>query len=154
MKIRFLLTSALCLLTSIILPGCTSTNPAITKALLTATVSTGVSLGAAKSPETVPFIRAADQVICAAANSTNISPTALTAAIEAAPQAAALKTTEGTIILNFALSAYMILWDQYGGNVKNTADLQGYLQATCDGINLGLPGTATTVKMLTRPRIR
>lgn len=45
-----------------------------------------------------------------------------------------------------------LAWDALGTN--NLAAAQADLRATCDGINLGLPGTTTALKMQMTPKVR
>jgi hypothetical protein len=130
-----------CLLAATLAAGCSTTgsNPGVTKAIVTTTVATAVALGVEKSPESVPYLRAAAPIICSAAAGTNLSPVAVITALENSP-ATQFKTVQATIIINGALSLYTVLYEQYGADyVKNHAQLQSWLQGTCDGLLLGLP---------------
>lgn len=121
--------------------GCSSIK--ISPSTVQQGVATGVSYSVIKYPQVVPYLRAADDLICSAANGTNISPAQVIAAIERAPSAAVLKTPEGVLILNAALTLYVGVWESYGVNaVNNAPTLQLYLKATCSGIAEGLPSAS------------
>src|SRR2546423_1751861 len=142
MKIKLTLL-AVCASIALVVTGC-KTTPQTTQAIVQSTVATGVMFGVQKAPDAIPYLRAAAPVICSAANGTNLSPNQVVAALESS-QAAALKTPTATLIINGALSLYMVLWDQYGSEyVKNTPLLQSYLVGTCNGITEGLPPTSDT----------
>lgn len=126
------------LLGFLMLTGCKS--PTVTKGVVRTTVATGVGFGVLKSPTAIPYLRASAPVVCSAAHGTNIAPVEVIAALEGS-DARFLKTPEGTLIMNGALSLYMTLFDEYGASIKNLPLLQSYLEGVCEGINLGLPVT-------------
>jgi len=117
----------------------------MSKALFVTTVSTGVAFGVEKYPQATPYLKVAAPIICAAGNSTNVSPADVVAALNNSPAANAIATPEGKLILNGALVLYISLFDSYGSDyIKNTPQLQQYLQWTCESIELGLPPAKTT----------
>ena len=134
MKMKHL--SAIGLAAVLLFSGCKS--PLATRELVKISVSTGVSLAVAKDPDIVPYLKASAPVVCSAANNTNLAPAEVIAALEAS-DAAKLKTKEGIIAMNFALSLYTSLYAMYGDDIANKPMLQAWLLGTCDGIMLGLP---------------
>lgn len=137
----------------IILSGCKSGPGILSPSLVQQGVATGVSYSSAKYPQAVPFLRAAADVICSAANGTNLAPADVVAAIESSPSTAALKTPEGTLIINSALMLYIGVWNSYGSNALASApQIQPYLKATCDGTTEGLPSPNLGVMRLQAAR--
>jgi len=131
-------TLALIPLLALLLTGCKTSSPLISPTLVQQGVATGVSYSVARYTNAVPYLRAADTIICSAANSTNIAPAQIVAAIEAA---GLTKTPESVLILNSALLLYIGVWQSYGNDaVNNVPTLKLYLQATCNGIQQGLVG--------------
>lgn len=133
--------------------GCKT--PAMTQAVVQTTVATGVAFGIQKSPQAIPYLKAATPIVCSAASGTNISPTEVISAIEAA-NIDGLKTPEAVIIMNGALSLYVVLYEEYGVDaLKNQAQLKAYLQGTCNGLELGLTGrNAKDRNLVLHPHIR
>lgn len=130
---------AMLMLMGFLVTGCASSPVKITPALVQQGVATGVAYSTAKYPQAVPYLKAADLVICSASEGTNLAPSEVVAAIESS-DAAALKTPEAVLILNTALTLYTGVWDAYGADaLNNQPDLKLYLQATCAGISDGLP---------------
>lgn len=120
--------------------GCSSVKitPAVVQSGVTATVRYGVT----KYPSAIPAVSISKEVICAAANGTNLSPAAIVAAIEASEWEKA-KTPEAVFILNGVIMIYSSAWNSYGNDAINNAPVfKEYLQAVCQGISDGLP-TAT-----------
>lgn len=117
--------------------GCsTGGNSNLAPSLVRIGVSTGVAYGTVQYPKSVPGVRIAGEVICSAANGTNLSPTSVIEAIRAASPNISPETT---LIVNGALVLYIGVWNSYGQNAMgNLPDLKLYLKATCDGINDGL----------------
>lgn len=117
--------------------GCsTGGNNNLAPSLVRVGVATGVSYGALKYPKSVPGVRIAGEVICSAANGTNLSPASVIEAIHAASPNISPETT---LIVNGALVLYIGVWNSYGQSaVNNQPNLKLYLKATCDGINDGL----------------
>lgn len=142
MKTIICLALSACLLTC----GCSTITGKLTPPVVQQGVATGVSYSTAKYPTAIPYVRAAGEVICSAANGTNLSPAAVVAAVESS-NATFLKTPEGVLILNSALTLYIGVWESYGAEAVNNAPvLKTYLQATCDGINQGLVGRTREVR--------
>jgi hypothetical protein len=140
-----------------ILAGCTSPvgKAVLSPAMVQVAVETGVSFGSSKYPAAVPYLRIADSVICSAADSTNIEPAQIVAAVEAAGVVSATNA-EAVLILNGSLAIYETVFDAYGTNwIANQPVLQGYLKSVCDGISAGLPpaGMAASRRAL-KPHIR
>jgi len=135
----FVYTFALC---TLLLTGCKSPlSPLVTRQ----GVAIGVSYSVMKYPSAVPYLKAVTPVVCASANSTNLSPAAVVAAIEQSSAANALKTPEGVLILNSSLLLYNAVWQSFGSNaVANIPTLREHLQATCNGLNDGLFATTAT----------
>jgi len=101
-------------------------------------VATGVSYSVVKYPDAVPYLKAAEPVICSAAHGTNLAPAQVVAALQNS-NADQLKTPEGVMILNTALALYVGLWEKYGTKAVTKSDkLRSYLEATCGGIHDGL----------------
>lgn len=139
MKKLFTLTAIAALLATI--TGCTGPNSQISPALVQQGVLTGVQYSVAKYPQAVPYLRVAGDIVCSMAAGENLSPTNVVAVIEASPLAAKLKTPEGTLILNGALTLYIGVWDSLVGTnaAPDISAAVPYLQATCAGIGGGLP---------------
>lgn len=119
--------------------GCKSVkiSPAIVQSGVTASVMYGVT----KYPSAIPAIRISEQVICSAANGTNLSPAAVVAAIEASEWEKA-KTPEAVFILNGVIMIYSSAWNSYGNDAINNAPVfKEYLKAVCSGVHDGLPLT-------------
>jgi hypothetical protein len=122
--------------------GCSSVGNYITPAVVQEGVAAGVQAGVQYYPQSLPYLEAAAPIICTAANGTNFDPAVIVADLQSAPQLQSLATPEGTLILNGALALYIGIWDSYGeSSVTNNAQLQAYLQATCNGFNEGLANT-------------
>lgn len=117
--------------------GCATVgNNNLAPSLVRVGVSTTVAYGALKYPQSVPGVRIASEVICSAANGTNLSPASVIDAIHAASPTISAETT---LIVNGALVLYIGVWNSYGKSaVSNAPNLKLYLQATCDGIKDGL----------------
>lgn len=122
----------------LVLTGCSGTggNKPLTKAIFVTTVSTGVALGTDRYPESIPFLRVATPLVCAAAQGTNLSPAEITLLVQNSPAAQAVATAQGKLIFNGALTLYIALAEQ--ANIENE-DLQMYLSWTCESLQLGLP---------------
>ena len=147
-KYLLVITAALAL--AAIVTGCTGPNSQISPALVQQGVFTLTAYAVAKEPASVPYLKAAAPLICAAASGTNgLSPEAVVAAIEASPLASQLKTPEATLALNGALMLYIGIWDSYGTNVDLTA-MQPYLLATCLGLSAALPPSPASLKSAPR----
>lgn len=116
--------------------GCSTTKPLISPALLQQGVSSAVAFGTAKYPSAVPFVRAAEPVICSASEGTNLAPAVVVAAIQ---EANVLQTAESVFIVNSALLLYEGVYNAFGADaVNNSAQLKEYLHATCLGIGQGI----------------
>lgn len=113
------------------LTGCK--NPALTQAVVRTTVGSTVGYSLIKKPELVPYVRLSTDVICATAHSTNISPAAIVKNLELIDPS--VKTPEGILLVNGALSLYRGVWESYGSNaVNNATALRPFLMGTCEGL--------------------
>lgn len=125
--------------------GCGTSKPLLSPALVQQGVSAAVSYGVAKYPATVPYIRAAEPVICSASEGTNLAPAEVIAAVN---EAGVLKTPESVFILNSALLLYEGVYNSLGVDVLNDYELlRNYLHATCLGIGQGLPSPNLAMPM-------
>jgi hypothetical protein len=124
--------------------GCAS-NPPLTRTLVTAAVKNGVKFGVQRSPTAIPYLQAATPVLCSVANSTNLSPAALVAALDAIP---VNKPPEAGLIIDFVVGTYDGYFEQYVDNwTKNQPFLQSVLLGCCDGMTQGLsPQPLTIIK--------
>lgn len=137
LRVFITLLSAVALLA---LAGCAGGKVNISPAIVQQGVATSVAYSVTKYPQALPYLRAAAPVICSAANSTNLSPAQVIAALESS-NAALLKTPEAALIMNTALLLYIGVYESYGDNaLNNYPALRPYLQATCDGMNDGVSG--------------
>jgi hypothetical protein len=108
-----------------LLAGC-STTSVISPAVVQQGVATGVSYGVLKYPQAVPELRIASEVICSAANSTNLSPAVVVSAVQAADPNL---TPETTLIINGALVLYIGIWDSYGAKaLDNQPDIPSVIR--------------------------
>lgn len=150
---RILASIAIIAAVSTFATGCKT--PAMTQAIVQTTVATGVAFGIQKSPQAIPYLKAATPIVCSAASGTNISPAEVISAIESA-NIDGLKTPEAVIIMNGALSLYVVLYEEYGIDaIKNQAQLKAYLQGTCNGLELGLTGrNAKDRNLVLHPHIK
>lgn len=136
-------TSLFAVLFALALAGCATTpapnpNP-IAPSLVEIAVQASVTYGIAEKPSAIPYLQASKLVICAAAANNVLGPQQVIDALENS-EAVALKTPEGVIILNAALSLYGVIYVSYGANVPDST-VQPYLQAVCNGMTLALPST-------------
>lgn len=123
--------------------GCRS--PGLTKSMVQTAVSTGVGFGVIKEPRAIPYLRAAVPVVCSAAAGTNLSPAQIVAALEKS-SAEGLKTPEAVIIMNGVIGIYTAIFEAYGADIKDRPYLKAALEGTCEGMKLGLPTEAQSVK--------
>ncbi len=133
----------------IFLVGCGTTNPVVTRSLVTTAVATGVTFGLERDPGAAPYLRAAAPVVCAAAAATNIQPAQIVSALESANLVAT--NSSAVLILNASLAIYDTIFESYGSNwVASQPVLQDYLGGVCDGINEGL---ATSPALKSKPHL-
>ena len=110
------------------LVGCKS---AIAPSVVRLGVGAGASYSLLKYPEAAPAVKASAAIICSQANSTNLSPEAVYAAVDAYKE----KTPESVLIVNTALGMYTLVWNGYGQTaVSNNPAFKLYLEATCGGL--------------------
>jgi hypothetical protein len=121
---------------AVFVAGCTTQNPTGTRAIVTIIVRDGATFGISRSPAAVPYLKAAAPVVCAVANSTNLTPESLVAALDGIPVA---KSPEAGLIIDGVVAVYDGYFEQYADNwVKNQATLQSVLLGCCDGLNQAL----------------
>lgn len=120
------------LLAAALLCGC-ATNP---RPIVTVIVKDGVRFGVSRSPQAVPYLQAVTPVICSVANSTNLTPESLVAAIDAIPFA---KPPEAGLIIDFVVGTYDGYFEQYVDTWTSQRPLlKNVLLGCCDGLTLGL----------------
>ena len=147
MKTKILLS-----LTALCLFGCAtnSSNPnPIGPAITQATVATGVAFAVQQDPSILPYLEAADPVICALSGNGTVNPAQIVAALQSA-QINELKTPAGMAALNAALAVYEAIYMSYGTNVQ-ASTVEPYLLAVCNGLKEVTP---VTTNKLALPHIR
>jgi hypothetical protein len=135
--------------------GCSTTKPIVTPALIQSGVSTAVRYGTTKYPTSIPAVRVATEVICSAANGTNVSPAEIVAAIESS-NFESLKTPEAIFITQSIITIYTGAWNAFGSDVDAASEIKPYLQAVCNGGVEGLaPVSISRVAIVQRwPQLR
>ena len=132
---------ALALLTaSLFLAGCSTVAPLLTPAALTSEVSQGIQVGLDVSPSSTPDVALARDVICSAAQSTNVNPQMIVNDL----QVLNLTNSNSKLIVDGALMIYENVWMLIGTNT--TAQIEPYLTALCAGFTQGLPPVTATAK--------
>lgn len=134
---RFLPSIALIALLAV--TGCGTVKSVVTPAVVQSGVSTGVRFGVSKYPTAIPAVRIATEVICSAANGTNVSPAEIVAAIEKS-SFENLKTPEAIFITQGIVNAYTIVWNSFASDAVSQSEALPYLQAVCNGGRDGLSG--------------
>lgn len=125
--------------------GCNTVAPLLTPAALTSEVATGVRVGLDVYPAAAPGVAMARDSICGLALSTNTSPAAIVADL----QALGVTDSNTKLIVDAALLLYEGVYDLIGTN--NTSKVQPYTQALCDGLTQGLPGAGVARKAMMQP---
>jgi hypothetical protein len=120
-------------LAAAVLVGCSTVSPLVTPAALTAEVSVGIQVGLNVYPAAAPDVAIARDIICTAAQSTNVSPANIIADLEAA----GITNSNSKLIVNAAVLVYSGAYDLIGTNT--TGVIQPYAQALCQGFTQGLP---------------
>lgn len=119
------------------LAGCASA-PSIGPALTEAAIQAGAAYEMQSNPQAAPYIQVAAPIICSLAGKGTIDPAQIVAALDASPEAQAVKSPVGTLVLNAALGLYQLVYNSYGTNI--TSSVMGpYLTAMCDGLTAALP---------------
>ena len=136
---KFIITLAL-LTASLFMVGCKTASPLLTPAALTSEVSQGIQIGLDVYPAAAPDVALSRDIICTAAQSTNVNPAAIVSDL------AVLNITNSNskLIVDGALFAYEQVYVLIGTNT--TAQIAPYLTALCDGFTQGLPPVSATAK--------
>lgn len=137
---RFLAPLALILLLAI--TGCGTVGKVITPGTVQSGTSAGVRFGLTKYPSATPAVRVAVEVICSAANGTNVSPTEIVSAIESSNYEN-LKTPEAIFITQGIITLYSSAWNSFASDAVAQSEALPYLQAICNGGRDGLSGIPT-----------
>ena len=137
-------------LSVILLAGCASA-PNIGPAVTQASVYAAASFGIQQNPDVLPYIKAAQPIICQAADGRTIDPAAIVANLQSA-NVEALKTPEAELIINSVLAIYEGVYYSYGADIQASV-VQPYLQATCDGLTQAIGNKLTAMnKALAAPK--
>jgi hypothetical protein len=121
---------------ALVFTGCKTQNPALTAAIVRATVSTGALFGIESDPTIVPYLQAATPIICDAAGTSHLNPVEVVQALQSINPK--LKTATGVAVINSALALYESLYAAYGTNVQASV-VQPYLEGVCLGLRDALP---------------
>lgn len=133
--------TVLLLACSLMLTACR--NLPLQRRIETLAVADTVTVGLIKYPAVRPYLQAAKPVVCGLANSgSNVTADQFIAAVQADPNASALATGPGTLILNNVFVIYGALQDVAG---SNSSAIQQYMGGLCDGLTLGLGAPPSTV---------
>lgn len=135
---QLILGAALCC--CLLVTGCKTQNPALTAAIVRATVSTGALFGIESDPKIVPYLQAATPIICDAAGTSHLNPVEVVQALQSINPK--LKTATGVAVINSALALYESLYAAYGTNVQASV-VQPYLEGVCLGLRDALPPLST-----------
>jgi len=111
--------------------GCAG-NPAMSHAAFTAAVTLGEQIGLETHPEATPHVRAAVPVVCAVANGTNVTPSEIVKALEAAN----VTNVTARLIINGSLSLLNVV---VSGLSTNDTEIRLYGKDLCNGMQAGLP---------------
>lgn len=130
------------LLAVIVLTGCGTVKSVVTPPIVQSGVAAGVRFGLTKYPSATPAVRVAVEVICSAANGTNVSPTEIVAAIESSNYEN-LKTAEAIFITQGIITLYSTAWNSFASDAIAQSEALPYLQAVCNGGRDGLSGIPT-----------
>jgi hypothetical protein len=149
MKTKLAILALACL---VLTSGCSTVGHLLTPANVKVAVSAATSFGLEQYPDATPYVATAGKVICAAANSTNVSPAEVVAELEAAGVGA---NPYAKLIVNSVIAIYDGVFESFGADwVNSKPQLVAYLKAVCDGITDGLPAEpATASRRVSRPKI-
>lgn len=145
---QLILGAALCC--SLLVTGCKTQNPALTAAIVRATVSTGALFGIESDPKIVPYLQAATPIICDAAGTSHLNPVEVVQALQSINPK--LKTATGVAVINSALALYEALYAQYGTNVQASV-VQPYLEGVCLGLRDALPIVSKSMMQVNAPAL-
>lgn len=130
--------------------GCGTVKSTLKPAVVQSGVAAGVRFGVAKYPTALPAVRVATEVICSAANGTNISPAVIVAAIESSSYES-LKTPEAVFITQGIVTLYSAAWNSFASDAVAQSEALPYLQAVCNGGREGLAGFSTAASRALAP---
>ena len=126
-----------------LLVGCSTTSQVLSTSVVKGAVSAATSFGLEQHPEASPYVALSADVICAAANSTNVEPANIVATLQGMGVG---DNPYAKLIINSIVAIYNGVFDSYGNAwVQNKPALAGYLKAVCDGIVEGLPSPNPTL---------
>ena len=131
--------------------GCASTQTVITPATIQTATTLSVEGALIAEPDALPEVKIAGSVICAAAASTNVSPEAVVADLQAA--GLTNNAAEYTLIVNGVLLIYETAYNSLV-NPADQATAQPYLQAVCNGINAAIPASAARRALLKKATVQ
>ena len=129
------------------LTGCGTIKPLLTPAALQGEISTGVALGLDVSPQSAKDVALARDVICASAQSTNVSP----ASIVADMAQLGVTNTTSKVIINGGFFLFEDVLSMLGTNAT-LATIEPYLVSTCNGFTDGLNMSPAQVAQLKKAR--
>lgn len=134
---------AVCGLAMILTSGCSTTgNSVITPAITQQAVTLAVQGGLMAYPQYASDIKLAGTVICAAASTTNTSPTQISSSL-----AGVTTNAQAALILNGAMLVYEMAYNSLVSTNQQAA-AQPYLQAVCNGFNAAVPSPLSAARRL------
>lgn len=129
----------------LLVSGCGSPNASVmSHTAFRAAVTLGEQIALDVHPEATPYVRAATPVVCGVANSSNISPAAIVAALDAA--GVTNKTTRD--LVNGSLAILNVIVASIG---TNQTELRLYGQDLCAGMTDGLPPVNAVARAMSQP---
>lgn len=140
------------ILFALTLAGCATTptpRPDPGPLVLGVAVQAAITYGTEKRPETIPYLKAADTIVCKCAVEGRVNPQDVIDAIEANVPGS-LATPEAKLIFNAAFVFYDAAFAQYAA----TKDMKPYLQAVCQGMTLALPETGRMPVTIAVPHLK
>lgn len=142
------LTISLLVVCSLLLVGCSSTNPnnVVSHAAFKAAVTLSEQIALEAHPEVVPHLRVATSVVCATANGTNVNPSQIVADL----QAAGITNATAKIIIN---SSIALLNVAVAGLGTNQTEIRLYGQDFCSALKDGLPPENAVARAMTAPAL-
>ena len=136
---------AVCGLAMILTSGCSTTgggSSVITPAITQQAVTLAVQGGLMAYPQYTSEVKLAGALICAAASTTNTTPTQISGGL-----AGISTNAQASLILNGVLLVYEMAYNSLVSTNQQAA-AQPYLQAVCNGINAAVPSSLSAAKRL------
>lgn len=134
--------------------GCEHLGPILTPANIERGAYTAANAAVRKYPQIKPELKIATDFICAAGNSTNISPEHITAELDKITTLSDMTVN----IVNGGLLLYNVAYDYLDGDnsITNRPMLQADLQAVCNGFTRANspPAVATLMRLKAYPVVR